>query len=350
MAIFQKKFYSVNNRKKPSPQLQLRFLKQLTKLLGNGYSLIDSLEIIAWDSELKNLSHTLKQMLTNGTPLAMALEKIYFHHIITSYLSFVQSSGDLKQHIDKCVIIYEQRVAYLKKVNQIMRYPLLLVFIFLALLFFINTYVLPAFLDLFHTNLETSITISQFMTMISIFGKTVSILSIILIFIWIMWKLFNKNIRIKQRIQIYRSIPIYRSFMTLHTSFLFASHLSTLLKSGMTIKEILQHMASQKNVPIISYYSSLLISEFTRGAQIDQLLKQLPLIDKQFAVIFQNNNIDNLAKELTVYADMLIDQFNRKMVNIITMIQPVIFTVLALFIIFIYIALMWPMFDLIKTI
>lgn len=351
MDTFQNKVSLFRNRKKAPPEIQLRFLKQLAKLLNNGYPMIDSLEIIQWDDELENIANNITIQLKLGETLAQALERVHFHHSITSYLSLTELSGDLKEDLNKCIMLYEQRLTYLKKLNDIVRYPLMLASIFTIILLIINQYVLPSFLELFQTNNETATLILSLIKIISLLGKIVIVVGIASILVFIFGRLYLKKVPIQHRIKIYTKLPVYRSFKTLYTSFLFATHLSTLLKSGMTIKQVLHHLTKQQNLPILSHYSALLIDEFTKGRQIDQLFNQLPLIDKKFAIIFQKNiNMTELEKDLSVYANMLLDQFHRKMINIITMIQPVFFTLLALFIIFIYGAIMWPMFDLIKTI
>src|SRR5699024_4541550 len=104
-------------------------------------------------------------------------------------------------------------------------------------------------------------------------------------------------------------------------------------------------------LPIIAYYSSLMMNELSKGLHISLLMTNLPFFEKQLAAIFQKNtHMAALEKDLVAYADLLIEEIHRKVMKIITLIQPIFFIILASFIVFIYITLMWPMFQLINSI
>lgn len=124
-----------------------------------------------------------------------------------------------------------------------------------------------------------------------------------------------------------------------------------MLKSGMPLKEILISMSKQDKQPIISYYSTLMTNELSNGLTITHLLLELDFLDSRIASIFRkNSDIRALEKDLSVYADLLTEELQRKTVKVLTLIQPIIFIVLACFVVFIYMTLMLPMYQLIKTI
>lgn len=350
MDIFLNKFTFLHKRKKPSADLQLRFLKQLHKLLSNGYSLIDAFQMIQLNHDFKPIATEVIDSLITGQQLAQSLKKVQFHPMITSYLQTIQSKGDMKEHLFQCITMFKNRQTYVAKFKEIMRYPLFLSFIFMILLFIIQQYVLPSFLTLFQASSGTTNLIISIIKVINLSLKGIFCLSILLAISYIFTRSMIPKISVKQRIKLYTSIPILRSFVTLYVSFMFAIHVSTLLQAGMTMKEILEHLTSQANHPIIAYYASILMTEVRKGEHMNQLLINLPLIEKQFAIIFQKtNNISALEKDLTMYADMLNEQFHRKVMQTIMMIQPIFFSLLAFLIILMYLAIMWPMFDILKS-
>src|SRR5699024_4597175 len=116
-------------------------------------------------------------------------------------------------------------------------------------------------------------------------------------------------------------------------------------------KDTLQNMSKQTKLPIVSYYTSLIMNQLANGFLIVHLLDNLTFIDKQLANVFHNNtNAETLAKDLAVYAEFLNEDMERKIMRIITMIQPIFFVFLACFIILVYVTLMWPMFQLIQSV
>jgi len=351
MDLSLKKFTIFPKRKLLAAEIQLRFLKRLSRLLENGYPLLDALKIIQWDQKLAPLSEQIINLLKSGNTIDQAFDKAKFHPDITSYLFFVRSNGDLDASIQKCTLIYEQRLNYLKKFKQTMRYPLILLSIFLILLFFLRHTVLPSFIDIFQMSDESSTTILFSIYIIEWLNKLL-LFSVALLFTGsLLWKFIQQRLSMEQKIKVYNLIPVYRQYLKLKTSFLFATHMSTLLKTGMPIKEILTILGKQEKLPILSYYAQQMSVELSNGVYITNLLSHLTFIDSQLASIFQKNvDSESLEKDLTIYADYVTEELHRKMLKIIALVQPIFFIILASFIIFIYVTLMWPMFQLIRTI
>ena len=351
MVSYLKRYLTVDRKKGLPDEIQLRFLKRLLRLLENGYPMIAALEIIKWDKQLLRIANRIITSLKSGIPIDQAFEQAKFHHTITAYLYFVKENGDVIASVEKCIKMYADRLKYTKKFQEISRYPLILLFIFSLLLYFIKQFVLPSFTEIFQYSSEASSTINISIMIIEYLVTLVIILGILFMVCFLFWYLNKRKFSIKTQIKIYSSIPIYRRFLTLQTSFQFATHLSTLLKTGMSLKEILQSISEQKKLPIIAYYTTLMTSELSNGFHIADLLSQLNLLEAQLAAIFQKNTDQHaLEKDLVIYAELLTDELHRKMLKAITLIQPIFFIIIACFVIFIYITLMWPMFQLIKTI
>src|SRR5699024_7120180 len=93
-------------------ELQRLFLKRLSRLLHNGYTLVESLEIIQWDSRLKAPASIITNALKNGNSLDQAFEQAHFNTLVTTYLYFVRSNGDIQANIHKCLIMFDQRIQY----------------------------------------------------------------------------------------------------------------------------------------------------------------------------------------------------------------------------------------------
>jgi len=345
-----KRFWKpVNNA--PKKELQLRFLHRLSRLLNNGYPIIEALDIIQWDTQLKPIASSVIASLKSGSHFDEALEKIHFNQTITAYLYFVRSNGDLRTSIEQCMTMFEQRMVYMKKFQEAARYPIILLVIFAVLLYFVKQSVLPSFIDLFQNNTETASTVMLTMGAIDFSVRFFMILLLIIVFGFLIWQVNQKKVSIDKRIRFYSLLPVYRQYKTMEVSFLFAAHLSSLLSTGLSIKEILINMSKQKKQPILAHYASLLTAELSKGIYITSLLANLPLFDKQISAIFQKNaDTEELEKDLSIYAEFQTEEMHRKIMKAITYIQPLFFLILASLVIFIYMALMWPMFQLINTI
>lgn len=351
MVSLLKKNFIVHRKKVLPDEIQLRFLKRFSRLLANGYSMIDALEAMKLDKQLIMITKQIIISLKHGTSIDQAFDQAHFHSSITSYFYFIKENGDVLSSIEKCVTMYENRLAYKRKFQEMIRYPLILLIIFSVLLYFVKQFVLPSFIQLFQSNALASSTITFSMVMIeylTLLAIGISMLTFILI---IIWQINKRKINIETQIKWFNYIPVYRKYLSLQTSFQLATHLSTQLKTGMSLKDILHNMSRQSKMPIIAYYASLMIVELNNGLQLTNLLSKLSLLEKELTEIFQKNiNQEALEKDLDIYAEILTEELHRKMMKTITLIQPIFFILVACFIVSIYLTLMWPMFQLIKSI
>ncbi|WP_158589710.1 MULTISPECIES: competence type IV pilus assembly protein ComGB [Clostridia] len=330
---------------------QLRFLKRLHHLLTNGYPIIEALDSIAWDKRFSDFATHIMNELTTGASFDQALKKASFHPSITNYLAFAMSNQNLSENIKRSFQMFEQRLIYRSKFRQAIRYPILLLFIFLPILFMLKQIVIPSFIDLYRGTPGSSAILVIAMTLIDWLLLLLIITTAALCIFAIGWNYFKRNIPIDKQVTFYARLPIYRNFLTVQTSFLFATQFSTLIQTGLPFKAILQQMMYQKKQPLISYYARLMTAQLTEGRQLPSLLSQLRFLDTPLANIFQkDSNTATLEKDLNVYAESLMEETERRILKMLTYIQPVFFIIIGCFVLFIYMTLMWPMFQLIKTI
>lgn len=328
--------------------IQLIFLKRLSRSLENGYTLLSALETLTWDRYLREISNNIIFLLKSGKRLDQALDELGFHPIITTYLYFAKEYGDLETSIIKCVELYEKRLEYTKRFTQILRYPTLLVAIFSFVFFFIQHSVLPNLLTLFQQNDSNGISIV--ISFISIFYYGFVLLLIACIIISFLWKHVQRKLPIIQQLKVLKIIPIYRNYLKLSTSFQFATHFGSLLRTGLSIKDVLKILSKQQKLPILAYYATNIINGLNQGQQVSILMEQFTFINPQLASIFhKNSNTESLVKDLSTYSTIITDELNQKIMKVITYIQPIFFSLLGIIIILIYLSLLLPMYEIIQT-
>jgi len=342
---------TIFTRPKLSEQHQLKFLKQLQRLLNNGYSLLDALDMFQWDRQLNVLAQRLIAYLKSGVPLDEAFSKVDFHHSVTALLYFTRIHGDLVDSLDKCITMLEQRLKAIRRFQQVIRYPLILLIFFIGLLISIKRTVLPSFINLYQSQGSVSPVLNFSIKFINIFFISLFIIMIIVISLTIFWLIYKRRITIDKLKRIYHNIPFVRHFMTLKTSYQFAVHLSSLLKTGLSPVKVLEIIAKQNEVPIVAHTAKLAIEKLLQGFSLSESIEHLLLIDKQFSYILRKNpNMETLEADLNMYVEMSQERIHDRVMKFISLIQPIFLIIIASFIIFLYVSLMWPMFQLIQTI
>lgn len=342
-----RKRYSLNNQKL-TITAQLQFLHILQRMLSKGLTLIQSLDAMKYYAELEYTSSQILKRLEAGQHLDEAMDESGFHHSIISYLFVVREKSNISERIEQCHQLFQQHVHYMRKFQQTVRYPLILLFIFSGLLFFIYARVIPSFQQLMFGELPMLLQAVIFLS--SWLGYSILVLVAVFSFGVVIWIFSRNKISLETKLSLYRKIPLYRSYVKRQTSFHFAALYSSLLQTGMPMKELLHYMSRQTRLPIISYYAKQMQLEYFRGRSIQGLLTTMKFLDRHLTDILSSNmDAVNLAKDLAIYAEISIDTMYQRLQKRIIYIQPVFFSIIGAFIIFIYISLMSPMFELMNT-
>lgn len=351
VSSLKKRIKNFRNRNQLTNEQQLLFMEQLLRLLMDGYSIIQALKVLEWNKVFIESTEAIADNLTAGKYIDQAFEQANFHHTIIAYLYFVRFNHDLTTSLTKAIHMFKTQVENHKKFANIIRYPLILSFIFIILIFFLKGTILPSFLDLFQHSSNSSSSILLTITIIDVFVTFFIILCFVILTGFIGWKFFLKKLPIEDQIMYYSKIPIYRSLLRMQTSYFFTTHISMFLKTGLSMKSILKQMTSQEKLPIIAYYATLMEFQLKNGFQLGPLIENFDFIDPQIAYIFeQQQNHDRLEQDLHAYSNYVIENMEYQIKKGLALIQPIFFCILASFIIFIYLALMWPMFQIIQTV
>ncbi|WP_217586697.1 type II secretion system F family protein [Lentibacillus saliphilus] len=332
------------------PVDQVRFLKRLTRLLELGYPLIEALGTLQLDKIFNHVANRMALSLKQGNPLDICLKKEGFPPLVTAFIYFARDNGDLQESIRRSAYLYEQRLSYHKKLRSTVRYPLILLFSFMILFYFIRLFLLPSFTHLLQQSANTSMA-NYSLVLIDVMSYGIMILLISAILFASLWYLMRRRLSTDQQLSIIKYLPVYRSYLRMQTSFQLATHVSLLLKSGLHIKTVLHIISNQHQLPILSHYSTLITEQLTKGVTLSNTFTELSFIKHNLVVLFQKE-IDSktLAKDLAVYAEFSIEDMHKKITQTIAFIQPAVFILLACFIILTYVTLLSPMLDLIQTI
>ncbi|MDC3413404.1 type II secretion system F family protein [Aquibacillus sp. 3ASR75-11] len=339
------------NKRKLTLEEQYTFLHRLHRLIQNGYSLLESLEMISWDTKMAEHAWIIYHDLKTGAPIDKCFEKVHFSDKIVAYFIFARINGDLEKTLERCCLMLQQQMDHMKKFQQTSRYPFILFCFFVLLITFVKTMVYPAFIQLFESSLQSSAVTELSLFLINLLLGGLIGLGSISFFALFVWRFLKSRLHPSVQINIYRKIPIFKKYKSIQLTFMFCTHFGSLLKTGMPIKDALQFLKEQHRLPILSYYASQMTYELERGFHLSSLLSSFALFEKELTTIFQRNaNVQLLEKDLTMYSELLTERLQASTKKVIGLIQPLFFILLAGIIIFVYLSIMLPMYNLIQTV
>ncbi|WP_300408635.1 type II secretion system F family protein [Lagierella sp.] len=332
------------------------FLNEFSSLLRAGINSEEAIYILKDQKEIGSLNEILNSVyedLIRGQSLSESfLTHGNFEEFLITMIKTGEETGRI-QEITKDLSQYYKRIYQVdKKVQGAMVYPVILMVTAIFVLFFIFTYVMPTFLELFRENdqvlpLSTRILIA-IVNFFNDYGNIffISLMSLIIIFV-----IAYKKTGLKKWIdKVILKLPIIgKNYGKILTSRI-AMALSISTKAGVNFLDSLEiisqgignrYLEDEIGEGLIAIENGDSISETFKG------IKTLPnLFSSMIEVGEKTGELSEILKEISRHykeeSDYAID-------NIIKIFEPVIIIVMAIIIGFIVISIATPMFDLINN-
>jgi len=162
---------------------------------------------------------------------------------------------------------------------------------------------------------------------------------------------YIKKLPIKAKYKIILRIPIVRKFFKFYKTYRLSTEFALFYKNGVNLYSIVDIYSKQKKDPYLVYLASELSSVTQQGYKLSEILNNISWFEKGLITfIAEGEKKGKLEIELKLYSDIIFTKIEQYTQILIKFIQPILFTVLGLFIIALYLVIMLPMFDLMQTI
>ncbi|GAO99564.1 type II secretion system F family protein [Fructobacillus ficulneus] len=335
----------LKKRERLSETDQVLFLSELGELIGSGYSLGLSLDIMAsahqaWAERLV----TIQRQLSQGQGLTTSLGKI-LHPGVSAYLELGQAHGHFDQTLQSLGQNFDQVLTYKRQIHHVLAYPLFLLVFLIGLVAALETYLYPIFTTLAGAGNDPE---QNNPALFYLHGLAVVagglFLTCLLSGIWL------KRLKPLTRMTLLSRLPLVGRLVRTLMTYLIAEHLGILLAAGLTLPAIINSFAQTS---IESRHSALVVEMATsvqRAMQSGRLLKDWTIQQKYLkptlATYFDRGFTGPvLGTYLTYYAKNEMTQFDRQMKSVLAIIQPVFFTLIGLTIVLLYLAMLLPLYK-----
>lgn len=130
------------------------FLRQFATLIESGIVLVDALKTLEEQTDnnlLKKALEEISQEIREGISLSKAMEKYpkLFPELLVSMILAGEVSGRLDEILERMATYYEKQYRLRKKIQTALTYPLAVGLMALVVTFFMFTFIVPIFADLF---------------------------------------------------------------------------------------------------------------------------------------------------------------------------------------------------------
>lgn len=328
-----------------------QFLSRLAVLMNEGYLLPTALALLLPMHTLKTEEALagITGILKGGGTAAEILRFLGFKDRVLFPVEIAEYHGRLAESIESIAKSYARTEQMQKKLKGILIYPIsLLIFTSILFLFFRTNYV-PNLTDLMVSmQAEEDVAVPTYLLNLPdlFIGLFLIAAGGVLAFRWIL-----KKQTVRKQVDWILSIPVAGGVMKLFWSHLLSKELGTLLHSGISLQESLEFLGKQNYHPVIRFLSVSCQNEVMMGQPLSIVLSRFPFFAYDMPSFVSHGEMTGyLGKELVLYSEVLMERLERQTHQVLRIIQPAFFLIIALCIVGAYLAILMPMYKLVQTI
>lgn len=335
-----------------------RFTRQFATMIGAGLPMVQCLEILASQSENKELTKIIaqvKESVQGGSTLSEALARHpkIFDQLYTNMVEAGEIGGALDAILVRLATYREKADKLIRKVKGAMVYPSVIVLVATAVTVGMLTFIVPVFAKMFAgLNAELPgptliiLSISNFLKanfLYLFFG----ILTIVGLLLW--WKRTPTGALAIDKALL--AMPLIGNLVRKSSVARFTRTLGTLLSSGVSILEALEITAKTAGNLVIANAIHKSVMAIAEGDTITGPLKESgvfpPMVTQMISVGEKTGGLDEMLAKI---ADFYDDEVDDAVSTLTSMIEPIIIVFMGAIIGGILIAMYLPMFDIIGMI
>ncbi|MEW6049925.1 MAG: type II secretion system F family protein [Candidatus Zixiibacteriota bacterium] len=335
-----------------------RFTRQFATMIGAGLPMVQCLEILASQSENKEMSKVVTQVkdsVQGGATLSesMARHPKVFDQLYVNMVEAGEVGGALDAILVRLAVYREKADKLVRKVKGAMMYPSVIVVVATGVTIAMLTFIVPVFAKMFQGVGSELPAPTQIVLNISNFLKANSmylLLGVIgLVGVGAYWKRTPSGALTFDKILL--RMPVLGNLVRKSSIARFTRTLSTLLASGVSILEALEITAKTSGNIVVANAINKSVLAIAEGDTITGPLKETgvfpPMVIQMIGVGEKTGGLDDMLNKI---ADFYDEEVNDAVAALTSIIEPIIIVIMGIVIGGILIAMYLPMFDIIGKI
>jgi type IV pilus assembly protein PilC len=355
---------------KKAPEIQLkigtgikrieisRFTRQFATMIGAGLPMVQCLEILAAQSENKQLAKIIsnvKESVQGGSTLSEALARHpkVFEVLYTNMVEAGEVGGALDAILVRLAVYREKADKLIRKVKGAMVYPSVIVIVAIAVTTAMLTFIVPVFAKMFAGLGAELPKPTQIVLFISNFLKAnllymfLGLVGLVGLLFW--WKRTPAGALMFDKVLL--AMPLLGNLVRKSAVARFTRTLGTLLSSGVSILDALEITAKTAGNLVIANAINKSVMAIAEGDTITGPLKESgvfpPMVTQMISVGEKTGGLDEMLGKI---ADFYDEEVDAAVSALTSMIEPVIIVFMGIIIGGILISMYLPMFDIIGKI
>jgi type IV pilus assembly protein PilC len=340
---------------KVSSQDVLAFTKHISLMLKSGIALPESIEILEKQTthpSFRKMLNSIHKEIANGQPLHNALAS--FPHVFDSFyinlIKVAEESGSLEKNLDYLALHLKKQHEFTNKIRGALLYPSIVLGVAFVAAVGLSIFVLPKLIDLFNSldvELPLSTTILLFFAHIMRDYGIGIFIGLLLAVIFLRFLISTRTVKPYWHMFLL-SFPLLGGFMqNIQLASLFRN-LGTMLHAGLPIATALDAQIATSTNYVYKHMLEQMKTGIGNGKSIGDVLSQknttyMPLV--AIRMIGVGEKTGKLDETFAYLGDYFEDEIDDTSKNLSTVLEPIILIVVGLFVAFIAISIIGPIYQ-----
>ncbi|BBP45049.1 type II secretion system protein F [Thiosulfatimonas sediminis] len=329
------------------------FTRELHTLLEAGTPLNNALKALTEQAEKKvtmRFIRSLHSKVSEGYSLTQALQKAPYK-IPADYVAIIQAgehSGHLTEVMSRLADTIEQREKMNKKLKTAMIYPILMVVVAFAIVFFLMVYVVPKVVGVFDNMQQTLPPLTQGLLSASAFVQThwgAMLFTVVGVWLLYRWLMSRPSSRFKIH-RLWLRLPGARKFLLYSAAARWARTFGVLLASGVTVRDAMTISAEVMTIDPLKKSVLAMVELVRQGKSVHFAMQQ----SKVFPPLLLNlvgtgEGKGQLHSMLLRGAQHYENEVENAAATLVSLIEPILIMVMGAVVLTIVLAIMLPIFE-----
>ena len=316
---------------------QAEWLLLIADLLRSGFSLRHAIEFSG--AILKRhqiLFQEINLAMQDGKSFAECL-KPHIKPNLYYQLLFAEQHGSLEECLQEIGKVMLPQEKPREKLMTLLQYPLILLGLLLSLMVTLKIFVFPE-LSQWGTGNSQNWADYYLLEIIAYLSGGILVTSLLVGLRWL-------KLDQLQRINALCSLPVIGKCYQLFYGYYVVTNLAMMIRHGLTIKEICAIVSENSEQSFLSMLGEITRTAVNQGYGLTEPFRRAQFLPGELKIIVaKGSTLSDLGSDLTALANILFTRLTRRIERLLALIQPIIFSMIALIIIGLYLRLLLPIY------
>lgn len=342
----------VNKYRRLAPREKAGLLFRIAQLVEQGYSLLQTLEIIQASSSKKQ-RFWLEKIVSNlkqGESIEEAFREAAFSDHVLLIISQAETHGHVAQAFRQAAFWKERKIEMKREWQKVIVYPAILLFMLISILYLIFHLVIPQFIIMFRNfDIKVPVITQKTIQFFQWWQHFYPTLILFMIALYLLCLFSWKSVLVRKRIiSMLLIIPWIKKRIQDYYTLLFAMQLGSLLQANIPLHIGMDKLIKSNRFSYLQACLTRMEEKILAGQSVAQAVQAENCFSKElYPIVYYAERKGALGEQLVQYGIQLEENVQAAWLRRIKMVEPIVLIGIGCFIAYLFYALFTPVLEMI---